>query len=431
MRFDIFRRFAHDKSGNVAMIYGIAAIPLMFAVGMGVDYGNNARKWSQMNAAADAAALAAVTPTMMTQSDTAAKTAAQNMFNGQIANITNIASYTLNVAVADAGLGRTVTVSYTAQVNDVFGGLLHLAAMSVSGSSQASGSSPPNINFYMLLDTSPSMAIAGTSAGISTMVSNTSSQGGCAFACHETNPSADNLGNPHGEDNYALARALGVALRIDLLGQAMTSLVQYAQATEAASTAKYGIAVNTFDVSFKTVAALTTNLTSLSSALSASPSPIQLLQVYQNNWLTKTSNNSDADTNWDAAMTGVNGQMPSPGQGSNANGDSPMEVLFIVTDGVEDETVGGSRVQSLMGTSNCTTIKNRGIRIAILYTEYLPLPTNSWYNTYIAPIQSNIGPTLQNCASPGLYQAVDTGGDISSALANLFETAVATAYLSK
>jgi hypothetical protein len=303
--------------------------------------------------------------------------------------------------------------------------------MSVSGSSQASGSSPPNINFYMLLDTSPSMAIAGTSAGISTMVSNTSSQGGCAFACHETNPSADNLGNPHGEDNYALARALGVALRIDLLGQAMTSLVQYAQATEAASTAKYGIAVNTFDVSFKTVAALTTNLTSLSSALSASPSPIQLLQVYQNNWLTKTSNNSDADTNWDAAMTGVNGQMPSPGQGSNANGDSPMEVLFIVTDGVEDETVGGSRVQSLMGTSNCTTIKNRGIRIAILYTEYLPLPTNSWYNTYIAPFQPNIGSNLQSCASPGLYFEVTVDQDITAAMEALFAQALATSHLTQ
>ena len=49
----------------------------------------------------------------------------------------------------------------------------------------------------------------------------------------------------------------------------------------------------------------------------------------------------------------------------------------------------------------CTTIKKRGIRIAVLYTEYLPLPTNSWYNTYIAPFQPNIGATLQACASPG------------------------------
>jgi hypothetical protein len=105
-------------------------------------------------------------------------------------------------------------------------------------------------------------------------------------------------------------------------------------------------------------------------------------------------------------------------------------VLFLVTDGVNDRDVGGTRTYTI-DTTECTTIKNRGIRIAVLYTIYYPLPTNSWYNTYIAPIQSNIGPTLQNCASPGLFQAVATGGDISSALANLFETAVATAYLSK
>ena len=38
--------------------------------------------------------------------------------------------------------------------------------------------------------------------------------GGCAFACHESDPTADNLGNPNNEDNYALAQNLGVVTRI-------------------------------------------------------------------------------------------------------------------------------------------------------------------------------------------------------------------------
>jgi hypothetical protein len=63
--------------------------------------------------------------------------------------------------------------------------------------------------------------------------------------------------------------------------------------------------------------------------------------------------------------------------------------------------VSGSRRQSLMDPGWCTTIKNRGIRIAVIYTTYLPLPTNSWYKTYISPFQAEIGPTLQSCASPG------------------------------
>ena len=32
--------------------------------------------------------------------------------------------------------------------------------------------------------------------------------------------------------------------------------------------------------------------------------------------------------------------MPNPGNGTNQTGDKPQEVLFIVTDGVEDENNG-------------------------------------------------------------------------------------------
>jgi hypothetical protein len=59
------------------------------------------------------------------------------------------------------------------------------------------------------------------------------------------------------------------------------------------------------------------------------------------------------------------------------------------------------------------------------------LPTNAWYNSYIAPFQPNIGPNLQSCASPGLYFQVSTDQDISAAMVALFNKAVATAHLTK
>jgi len=252
-------------------------------------------------------------------------------------------------------------------------------------------------------------------------------QGGCAFACHETHPSSDNLGNPGGEDNYQLARNLGVTLRIDLLGEAAQSLMATAKTTEQSTTASYQMAIYTFDESFNTIQTITANLTNAENAAAT----VGLLTVYSNNWLTSTNDNSDADTNYDSAMQSLNSIMPNPGSGTNNKGDTPQEVVFLVTDGVEDELVGSNRQQSVMNTAWCTTIKNRGIRIAVLYTEYLPLPTNSWYNTYISPIQNNIAPTLESCASPGLYFEVDTGGDISAALADLFQSAVESAYLAK
>ena len=117
-------------------------------------------------------------------------------------------------------------------------------------------------------------------------------------------------------------------------------------------------------------------------------------------------------------------------------------MLFIVTDGVEDEDNGG-RVQQAINdlgsapggnsssTNWCTTIKTRGIKIAILYTDYLAVPANSWYESYIAPIQSDIGPALQACATPGLFYDAAIGDDLGQDLVKLFNLAAASGHLTQ
>jgi hypothetical protein len=133
-------------------------------------------------------------------------------------------------------------------------------------------------------------------------------------------------------------------------------------------------------------------------------------------------------------------------------------VIFLVTDGVEDKIVSGAsacpnaslagskRCQQPLDTSACTTIKARGIKIAILYTEYLQLKnmgpssniTDSWYmswvDAYDEPTSSTgtIAKNLQSCASPGFYSNVTTGGDITGALTALFiKVASSTASLTQ
>ena len=423
------RDFIKDHRANVAMIFAVAAVPVTFITGMGVDYTLAVDRQVQLNAAADAAALSAITPSMMTQPNAAAQTMAVNTFNAQASQIGGITyqASAVNVAVATASGKRTVNVSYTAASTNIFPTVLGSSQIPISGSSQSTGGQAPNIDFYLLLDDSPSMAIAATQAGINTRVANTSKQGGCAFGCHESHPASDNLGNPGGEDNYALARALGVPLRMDLVSQAAANLMTTAQTSEIANNAAYRMAIYTFDQSFNTIQTLTSSL----STAQTKAATVALKEVYDNNYLTSGNDNSDTDTNYDAGMSGINSAMPAPGSGTSVPGDKPQAVLFLVTDGVEDEMVSGSRQQSLMSNSWCKTIKARGIRIAVLYTAYLPLPTNSWYNQYISPFQPNIASTLQACASPGLYYQVTTGGDISAALANLFQYAVQSAYLSK
>jgi Flp pilus assembly protein TadG len=442
-------RFLRDRKANVAIIFALMMVPTIYLLGMALDYTQATHKRSQLNAAVDAAVIAAVTPAMMAQSSTVAATTATNIFNATAKNLPGLSGPpALTVNITNSGLVRSATASYTAGSINNFPILLGSPAWALGGTSTASASGAPNINFYLLLDDSPSMAIAGTPADITTMVNHTSSQSGCAFACHESDPAADNLGNPGGEDNYALARSLNVTLRIDLMAQAAANLMSTATTMEAANKNTYQMAIYTFDYGFNTVFAPSGLPSSNLSAAATAAASIQMMQVYDNDCLTKSNCNQDTDTNFSSALQSLNIIMPAPGGGTSNVGDTPQEVVFVVTDGVEDKVVSNTsacsqptvsmgssqyRCQQPFDTTWCTTVKNRGIRIAMLYTEYLQLPTNSWYNQYVAPFNSpspstgQIATNLQACASPGLFYDVQSGGDITAALNALFKLVVASA----
>jgi Flp pilus assembly protein TadG len=427
------RRFIQDSRGIIAVVFALSAVPIVFLIGMALDLTIVTQKRARLNAAADAAALAAVTPMMVGQTIATAQTAAQNIFIGQASTIAGVNYNTPTITITQTGLTRTATVSYTASSATLFPQVLGAPSWPISGSATATSTNSPNIDFYLLLDNSPSMDIAATTAGINTMVAHTSAQGGCAFACHESHPSADNLGNPGGIDNYQLAQNLGVVTRIENMAAATQALMDTASSTEAVNNSQYRAAIYTFNYSgIDTIQQLTSSLSTAKTAAST----IDVLEVYDNNWLTKTNKNNDTDTDFSSAMSQINGIMPLPGTG--LSGSSPQEVLFLVTDGVDDrvsttcsQALDGNRCQQPFDTSWCTTVKNRGIRIAVLYTEYLPLPTNSWYNQWIAPFQNQIGPNMQNCASPGLFFQVTTDGDITAAMQNMFQQAVSSARLSQ
>jgi len=427
------RRLRRDERGTMATIMGLMAIPLIFAVGAGIDYGTANSAKAKLDAVADTAALSAVDHQAITGTAAAAETTAQNTFNAEAVNLPHVTVSSLTATVTDSTTGRTAVVSYKASKTNTFLGLFGYPTTTITGSSTAQAGLTTNINFYLLLDNSPSMNIAATSAGITTMVNATPSQGGCAFACHESDPAADNLGNPGGVDNYTLAKNLGVVTRMENLATATQALMSSAAAMEGSSQ-QYQVAIYTFNnsSSLSTIQALTSNLAQAQNAAAN----INVEEVYSNNWLTKTNQNNDTDTNFESAMSAINGIMPNPGLGTPSS--TPQEVLFLVSDGVDDEVssscsqqLDGSRCQQPFNTTWCTTVKNRGIQIAVLYTEYLPLPTNSWYNDWIAPFQNQISPNLQSCASPGMFFTVTTNGDITAAMQTLFQQAVAAARLTQ
>jgi len=489
-----FDRLLRNRRGNVAMMYALVAPVLVFSGGAAIDYGRAAQIHTKLNAAADAAALAALTPAMLQQSSSVAQAAAESMFNGLTAGIpgvtANATQVNVTVTVGATALIRNVSITYASSVNTIFAQVLGKSTLPVSGVSEASAQAPPNIDFYVLLDNSPSMGLPSTQAGITQMENLTTKQitGGCAFACHQasTNANSDTAGNPctdgttptlnapppstaagslycaakHGTqiDNYQLARKNSITLRLDELNSGISILLQTASATAQstvfATPPKYRFSIYAMDslwsIGLTQSMALTSSYTSGWTTASAN---FGVMEMYSNNndcanaaCSSSTSTpGGDVATNYDDSLGKLSqaSYIPNPGNGTNQSGDTPQEVLFIVTDGVEDEQSGGRLQQAIndlgsapggksTSTNWCTAIKKRGIKIAILYTDYLAVPANSWYETYIAPIQSDIGPALQACASPGLfYDAGLDSSNLGQDLAALFAAVTQSGHLTQ
>jgi hypothetical protein len=97
----------------------------------------------------------------MMQPNSAALTAATNMFNTMAANLTAATVNPPTITISNAGLVRTVTVSYTATSTNTFPNVFALLTKTpettwpMSGSATATSYSAPNINFYLMLDNSP------------------------------------------------------------------------------------------------------------------------------------------------------------------------------------------------------------------------------------------------------------------------------------
>lgn len=429
------RTLRRNKRGNVLMLMGFSMIPLTLAGGIAVDYADAARLQTKLNAAADAAALAAVSQPMMKQNATTAQNTAIASFNAQAANIPGLTynSSNLTVTVTDTGvtsITRVATVTYTAQSKNFFGGLIGMTLTPIGGTSTARTDAAPNIDFYVLLDTSGSMNLPATSAGLTQLTNIT---GGCAFACHSTNDATATDANGNTNDYYGVAKSYNISLRSDEAKTAIQNMMSQASSLSSSNHAKYRAAMMSFAAlsplatnSFKTLQSLTSNLSNVSTA--AGNAPVSL--YYQNNCPTYYYCNNDTDTASSDAFTRMNLLIPTPGKGSNTPGDTPQAIMFVITDGMRDEARPTGAPEVAFDTTLCTTLKSRGIGIAILYTEYLPGSlSDSWSQNNVGPYLNQVEPALQNCATTGLYYKVTTNSDISAALSALFQKAVSTAHL--
>jgi len=350
------------------------------------------------------------------------------------------------------------------------------------------------------------MNIPATSSGIASLEAATQpNENGCAFACHERVPddlqpfrvssgapisctvggayadgtafTADSKFPYTGRDNYDLARCLGSTLRIDLVRSAVRDLIGTMALAKAKTGAHYRLALFETNVDNAVAAdevsvytadpqdqldacgrrskqfdvfalqTLTDDFRPTGPANSAAQR-ISAMEVYDNNHQLSGHQNCNMDTNLDIDLVKMDELIPAAISDAQRSRAASQNVLFVVTDAFDDPAPDREFGPMDWDGSRCRAIKDRGIRIAVLYTTYysgllakrrlVDEPDFAeWLPKLPRGLPPHLGPSAPvgsdpmalaagQCASPGLYSQVNTDGDVSAAMRTLFERAVQT-----
>lgn len=424
----VCRAFGTDRSGVISVVFALMILPLMFAVGVAVDYAIAARSKEMLQAAADAAAVGAVS-----MSSSAVQAVIKSGASGEIkvAEVdaleiaqTNFAGArfsaitTSKIDVQYVGNAFNSSVTLTSDVPTYFVRLFGVDSITVTAVAKAQNRPIYYYNFHVLIDNSPSMGLGATEADIKALnVIN----GGCAFTCHLTGAK---------DDTYRLALRSGITLRYQVVSRAVQTMINKASASQVVSgqykMAVYSMGVDASAATLTQVAALSPSL----DAVATAAANVDLMTIPRQNY------NNDQQTDLLSALTNLKTIMGSGGSGLSPS--DPIKVLFLISDGVEDvhrpenckERLAGERCQQPIDTAPCTEIKANKVQIASLYTTYEKIPPgNVWYDSWIAPIQAKIGPAMKACATDGLFAEVPTSGDVGAVLNQLFANVVSETHI--
>jgi Flp pilus assembly protein TadG len=499
-------RFGSNSKGNIAVMFALACIPILTAVGSAIDYSTAVRMQSKLQIAADAASVGAIAQSspgyvaaeLMTSNGSVAAGVADssNIFNANMTNVTGFTNLVATPTVTKTNSTLTSNVQFSAKVPVMFLQVIGYQTLTVTGTSSSTASLPLYLDFYLMLDVSGSMGLPSTNNEETRLTSinpdNFSAYpNGCAFACHFTAPNACSSGEKYNASGYCMGYTISrvsqagyaqilsnhsgalpsyrisnlpaslypynplfpsdpaltpvsscatdgtdacIQLRADAVGYAVTQLFVTANATEkVVNQFRIGLYpfIQNLYAYFPLTSSINGSVTNSSTINYAAANLASLLDTGVNSSL------GSGGTHFENAFPSMNTIISSVGNGSAWNNTLPY--VFLVTDGSQNfqtqwnQSWSGSNSATVMNTALCTTLKNRGITISVLYIPYQPIqnPTtfaNSEDFSANANIP-NIPPNLLACASPNFFFTASTPADIATALNAMFNQALVTAHI--
>ncbi|RUM07947.1 TadE/TadG family type IV pilus assembly protein [Rhizobium chutanense] len=426
--FEALRGLKRDRTGNVGIIVALSLVPMLVAVGASFDYIRSYNVRQRMQSDLDAALIAAVKQINNTENTDALKLKVSDWFHAQVEN-----SYTLDEIDIDTS-NHNITATASGTVPTTFMKIANIDTVPVSVASAVKGPATSYLNVYIVIDTSPSMLLAATTAGQSTMYSGI----GCQFACHTGD--SHKVGKTTYANNYEYSTAKGIKLRADVAGDAVKDVLSL------------------IDTSDKNHERIKVGLYSLGDTLTEVLAPTLSTDTARTRLTTAsyglTSATSTAATYFDVSLATLKQKVGAGGDGTSSG--SPLKLVLLLTDGVQSKrewVTSGSSYWPKVAPLNpawCDYLKNQSNTMAVLYTEYLPITTDwgynatvgstmasaNWKNTWGGTMDSGVSTSitrrdyipyaLADCASSkSLFLSASSSTEITAGLSTLF-----TQYLS-
>jgi len=442
------------------MIAAICGSALMIMIGTAIDYAYALNINQRLNEAADTAVLSAISPAVaqgagsyaIAYSNGNMNSVAKDTFATNTSTIPLSVTPTISITSTKTNniTNYTATLSYTTSVPTFFEGIFGLSSIPISGHAQATTSPLTYIRYFILIDTSQSMGIGATAADMAALylrIANngqgTGGEAGCVFGCHVAESSQTSSGENYAHNlvSYSTTGAYGtstgqtdtggyITLRIDSANSAVDSIIQTAIADENPSSPNISIGLYTMSsypsATVTQVFSPTTNLASQTN-------------VAVDLGANTSGGIADSDF-YDQITQFTNTYLPAQGTGASAS--SPLNYVFIVTDGLVDTystSCPFDHCTEAFQSSYCSQLQAKAT-VGVIYTTYLPIynSNNSAdgyevnYNSFVLPYINQIPTNLKACAtSPNYYFQADYGPEIVSAMQALFTASLETVRLTQ
>ncbi|EJK86684.1 Flp pilus assembly protein TadG [Rhizobium sp. AP16] len=441
--FAIFRAMGRSRGGNVAIVVALTLVPMLLAVGASFDYIRAYNVRQSMQSDLDAALIAAVKNVDAGDTD-ALKQKVSDWFHAQTES-----SYSLGDIEIDT-TSHSITATASGTVPTTLMKIANINTVPVSVASSVKGPASSYLNVYIVIDKSPSMLLAATTAGQQAMYKGI----GCQFACHTGD--SHTIGTTTYPDNYAYSTDKKIKLRADVAVDAVHEVIDMID-TNDKNHERIRVGLYSLGDTITEVLAPTLDTTTASKRLDDPTAGL-------------TSATSTTYTYFDVALAALKSKVGTGGDGSSSA--TPLKLVLLLTDGVQSQRewvtdgviwknnkpISGPYWYKVapFNPDWCANIKKQSATMAVLYTEYLPITTDwgynatvgstmasaNWKSTWGGTMESGV-PTsisrrdyipyaLSDCASSkGLFMSASSATDITNGLSALFTQYLASVRLTQ